>query len=130
MPDRIGAPTAGLLRERLLLWLLLNMDHVIPTKECERLRLRVAWHHSFSNIVLAYSGYNTFDNGYKVSWQRPKTAEVWTEDGFTALRDKVFRVFEERRARILERRAHAVRFFKQKIPWGSSLPWIGGTHRR
>ena len=103
------------------------MDHVILTKECERLRLRVVWHHSFSNIVLACSGCNTFDNGYKVSWQHPKTAEVWTEDEFTALRDSVF---EWKTARILERRADAVRFFKQKIPWGSRLPWIGGTHRR
>lgn len=111
-------------------WLLLSMDHVIPTKECERLRLRVAWHHSFSNIVLACSGCNTFDNGYKVLWQRPRTADALTEDGFTALRDRVFKVFEERSARILERYRPAFRFFNQKIPWGSSLPWIGGTHRR
>lgn len=96
-------------------WLLLSMDHVIPTKECERLHLPVAWHHSFSNIVLACSGCNTFDNGYKVSWQQPKTAAAWTEDEFTALRD---RVFKERMARILERHADAVRFFKEKIPRG------------
>ena len=117
----------GQLRGRLLLWLLISMDHVILTKECERLRLHVVWHHSFSSIVLACSGCNTFDNGYKVSWQRPRTADARTEDGFTTLRS---RVFEERRARILERRADAVRFFKQKIPWGSRLPWIGGTHIR
>ena len=30
------------------------MDHVILTKECERLRLHVVWHHSFSNIVLSW----------------------------------------------------------------------------
>ena len=106
-------------------WLLISMDHVIPTKECERLRLRVAWHHSFSNIVLACSGCNTFDNRYRVLWQRPKTADVWTEDEFTALRDRVFKVFEERSARILETacRCRSVLQSEDSVGIAPSLDW-------
>ena len=101
------------------------MDHVILTKECERLRLHVVWHHSFSSIVLACSGCNTFDNGYKVLWQRPRTADARTEDGFTALRDRVFRVFEERRARILERHSacRSVLQAEDSVGIALSLDW-------
>ena len=102
------------------------MDHVILTKECERLRLRVVWHHSFSNIVLACSGCNAFDNGYKVLWQRPRTADARTEDEFTALRDRVFRVFEGEEGTYSRtaRRCRSVLQAEDSVGIAPSLDWV------
>lgn len=91
-------------------WLLLNVDHVIPVKECERLRVPAEWHHSFANAVLACSGCNMFDNHFTVSWEQPR--EGWEESGFIDLRDKVF---QERVIRIQSRRQAELFFFDSKI---------------
>ena len=39
-------------------WLLMTIDHVIPTSECERLGIPEDWSESYSNMVLACSGCN------------------------------------------------------------------------
>ena len=53
-------------------WLLLAVDHVIPEKEAQRLKICRSWYDSYSNLVLACSGCNGFCNQYKVLWQEPK----------------------------------------------------------
>ena len=93
-------------------WLLLNVDHVIPAKECNRLNIPGDWHHSFANAVLACSGCNQFDNHYTVKSQRPRVADGWKVSDFVSLRD---RVFKERKRRILKRRDDEVRFFAEMI---------------
>ena len=93
-------------------WLLLNVDHVVPARECARLGVPNEWHHSFTNSVLSCSGCNTFDNQYSVGWQQPKNADDWTVPEFIALRD---RVFEERHRRIETRRVQEMRFFQLKV---------------
>ena len=45
-------------------WLLLTVDHVIPAKEGLRLGIPKPWYESYSNIVLACSGCNGFQNRY------------------------------------------------------------------
>ena len=93
-------------------WLLLNVAHVIPAKECERLGIPDDWHHSFTNAVLACSGCNMFDNRYTIEWQQPKAVEAWTVPEFISLRDKVF---TDRKGRILDRRSKELQFFDQRI---------------
>ena len=93
-------------------WLLLNLDHVIPAKECDRLGIPVEWHHSFTNAVLACFGCNLFDNRYKIQWQQPKPTSEWTLPQFVELRNKVF---QERKGRILKRRADEVDFFERNV---------------
>ena len=93
-------------------WLLLNVDHVIPAKECTRLYIPEEWHHSFTNAVLACFGCNLFDNRYTIEWQQPKAAAAWKVSEFIALRDEVF---AERKTRILSRRADEVQFFEQRV---------------
>ena len=93
-------------------WLLLNVDHVIPVGECDRLSIPIEWHHSFTNAVLACFGCNLFDNRYTITWQQPKPTHQWTVPQFITLRDKVF---EERKNRISVRRADEIRFFENKV---------------
>ena len=93
-------------------WLLVNVDHVIPTKECELLGIPKEWYHSFSNTVLACFGCNLFDNRYQIEWQQSRSSNEWTVPMLVALRDKVF---QERRQRIQDRRADEVRFYERNI---------------
>ena len=90
-------------------WLLLNVGHVVPARECARLGIPDGWHHSFTNAVLSCSGCNMFDNRYSVDWQAPKAPDDWTVQEFITLRDGVFR---ERHRRIAERRASEISFFE------------------
>ena len=93
-------------------WLLLNVDHVVPAKECARLGVPEEWRHSFTNSVLSCFGCNMFDNRYTVGWQQPKNPDDWTVPHFIALRDLVY---EERRRRIEVRCAEEMRFFQLKV---------------
>lgn len=93
-------------------WLLVNIDHVISAKECERLGIPKEWHHSFSNTVLACFGCNLFNNRYQIEWQQSRPANEWIVPMLVALRD---RVFQERRQRIQDRRADEVRFYERNI---------------
>ena len=99
-------------------WLLLNVGHVIPAKECTRLGIPNEWHDSYTNIVLACSGCNLFENRYSIGWQEPKATGMWTVPTFVSLRDQVFK---ERKERILKRRRDEVAFFTKYIE-GYSLP--------
>ena len=93
-------------------WLLLNVGHVVPARECARLGIPDGWHHSFTNTVLSCFGCNMFDNRYSIDWQAPKAPDDWTVQEFITLRDRVFR---ERHRRIGERRACETRFFQERV---------------
>ena len=99
-------------------WLLLNVGHVIPAKECTRLGIPNEWHDSYTNIVLACSGCNLFENRFRIEWEEPKATNEWTDLAFVSLRDQVFK---ERKERILKRRRDEVAFFTKYIE-GYSLP--------
>jgi hypothetical protein len=90
-------------------WLLLSVDHVIPTGECRRLSIPEDWCESYSNMVICCSGCNAFDNRYQVTWD-VETAN-WTLERFFWLRNKVF---QERKSRILDRRALEIRSFESR----------------
>ena len=93
-------------------WLLLNVDHVVPVRECARLGIPDGWRHSFTNAVLSCFGCNMFDNRYSIEWQVPRVPDDWTVREFITLRDAVFR---ERHRRIGERRASEISFFQLKV---------------
>lgn len=105
-------------------WLLLNVGHVVPARECARLGIPDAWHHSF----LSCFGCSLFDNRYRVTWQVPKAPDDWTVRGFITLRDGVIK---ERRRRIGERRACEISFFQLNVERGVpgpnriKSPWPG-----
>lgn len=93
-------------------WLLLNVGHVVPARECARLGVPTEWHHSFTNSVLSCFGCSLFDNRYTIDWYEPKDPDYWTVPEFIALRDQVF---EERHRRIAVRRLQEMRFFRLEI---------------
>lgn len=91
-------------------WLLLTVDHVVPTGEAKRLCVPSGFSEDYLNFVVACAGCNSFDNQYR-SMRAPQRA--WTLEQFVALRDEVFL---ERCPRIAERRAREVAFFEDR-PW-------------
>lgn len=91
-------------------WLLLSVDHVVPTSEAKRLGIPLEFSADSVNHVLACTGCNGFDNRYQGT-QLPQ--ETWTLEEFIALRDAVFR---ERLPRIAQRRARDLEFFESR-PW-------------
>lgn len=91
-------------------WLLLCLDHVIPTQEAARLGIPVTFSDDYMNLVIACSGCNGFDNQYR-STREPQA--VWNLDEFVEFRDEIFR---ERRPRIAQRRAQELAFFEGQ-PW-------------
>ena len=91
-------------------WLLLSVDHVIPTGEYKRLGIPRKWGESYSNIVLACLGCNMFDNRYQITWQEPKNE--WTEAEFFELRDKVL---AERMGRIVGVREDDFDFYVRNV---------------
>ena len=93
-------------------WLLLNVGHVVPARECARLGIPDGWHHSFTNAVHSCFGCSMFDNRYSVMWQAPKAPYDWTVREFITLRDRVLR---ERYGRIGERSACEIRFFQLNV---------------
>ncbi|MCH7779868.1 MAG: hypothetical protein IH848_03405 [Acidobacteria bacterium] len=95
-------------------WLLLNIDHVIPEKECKRLSIPHEWCWSYSNSVSCCSGCNGFDNHFKIMSEEP--TEDWNLSRFFDLRDHVFEI---RKARIKKRREKEIRFFESR-PWEDS----------
>ncbi|MFQ6030785.1 MAG: HNH endonuclease [Dehalococcoidia bacterium] len=92
-------------------WLLLSVDHVIPSSECKRIGIPTDWAESYSNTVLCCLGCNGFGNRYTIPWN--ESAETWSLDRFFCLRN---RVFDDRKSKIMFRRAEEVRFFENK-PW-------------
>jgi hypothetical protein len=91
-------------------WLLVAVDHVVPTGEARRLGIPLAFSEDYLNLVVACAGCNGFDNQYR-STRAPQ--ESWTLEEFVALRDAVFL---ERQPRIAERRTRELAFFESR-PW-------------
>jgi hypothetical protein len=68
-------------------WLLLQVDHVVPTSSAIALGIPKEWAHDHFNAVLACAGCNGFDNRYALT-DLPQS--VWTLEEFLTLRDKVY----------------------------------------
>lgn len=91
-------------------WLLLTVDHVVPTSEARRLGVPLAFSEDYLNFVIACAGCNGFDNQYRSTHA---VQETWTLEAFVALRNAVFL---ERRPRIAARRDREQAFFDSR-PW-------------
>lgn len=91
-------------------WLLLQVDHVIPTTMGRRLGVSTDWLEDYSNLVLACSACNTFENQFddKSIVGPPRTVE-----DFFDLRD---RVFLTRKPQIQRCQQKERQFFDSK-PW-------------
>jgi hypothetical protein len=88
-------------------WLLMAVDHVVPSSVGKSLGIPGRFTDDFINLVLCCSGCNGFGNRYRVA-DEPK--EEWTLVEFLALRD---RIFAERSARIADRRQEEESFFER-----------------
>lgn len=93
-------------------WLLLQVDHVIPTTVGKRLGIPVEWLEDYSNLVLACSACNSFDNQFD---DPDVISAPQTENEFFDLRDAVF---AKRKPRIYKCQSSERRFFEGK-PWES-----------
>ncbi len=91
-------------------WLLLQVDHVIPTTVGKRLGIPLEWLEDYSNLVLACSACNSFDNQFDdpEAISAPKT-----ENEFFDFRDAVF---TKRKPRIFQCQSSERDFFEGK-PW-------------
>lgn len=91
-------------------WLLLQVDHVVPTTMGKRLGIPSGWLEDFSNLVFACSGCNTFANQFD-----DKSVEKTPEslDEFYNLRDRVFLS----RKPIIEECQRREREFFESAPW-------------
>lgn len=90
-------------------WLQLSIDHVIP-QQMQGAGYPAAWMLDAINVVAACLACNGYFNRDPVLDDVPPTLE-----GFCDIRDKVFR---ERKARILERRATERAWFEDNIKPG------------
>jgi hypothetical protein len=95
-------------------WLLMSIDHVVPSGEARRVGIDAQLYEDAINLVLCCSGCNEFGNRYRcVSEPQP----AWTLEEFLALRD---RIFDERFERIAARRAAEIAVFESS-PWRVSV---------
>src|SRR4051794_9635423 len=91
-------------------WLMMSVDHVVPTRAGQAVGIPDDWLADYANIVLCCSACNGFGNRYKLMADVTTPASI---DDFFALRD---RVFDARKALILL--AHdKERAFYDKKPW-------------
>lgn len=90
-------------------WLLLCVDHAVPSCETRRLKIPSALAGGLVNMVLACSGCNGFDNRHTMPEEQPRS--TWTLEEFIGLRD---RYFLARKALIEERRAVEIAAFDRK----------------
>lgn len=91
-------------------WLLMCVDHVVPSREAQRLNIPPDLANGLVNHVLACSGCNGFHNRHVIAAEPQKE---WTLDQFIDLRDTTFR---NRKASVGERRAEEMAFF-DRHPW-------------
>ncbi len=93
-------------------WLLMSVDHVVPTQAGKALGIPNEWLDDFSNTVLCCSGCNGFDNRFELPapTQGPTTLEE-----FFGLRDEIFLI---RTKRIREKYDAETRFYRTR-PWES-----------
>ena len=96
--------------ERYEHWLLLQVDHVIPTTMGKRLGISTEWLEDYSNLVLACSACNTFENQFdkKSVIEPPRTL-----DEFFNLRNTVFLA----RKPMIEKCQQNERQFFDSQPW-------------
>ena len=91
-------------------WFLLAVDHVVPEKQGDELRIPPAWIKDYRNTVLVCSACNTARN----KWKFPHgTHAPDSFESFLELRDKTFR---ERKAAIDEAMIQERAFF-EGLPW-------------
>lgn len=91
-------------------WLMMSLDHVVPTSVARSLGIPEEWFDDFANTVLCCSACNGFANRYEV----PASVSLpESESDFFALRDKIFK---ERRAMIRACHGEERAFFESK-PW-------------
>ncbi len=92
-------------------WLMLQVDHAVPTSVAKKLGVSFDLYEDLFNLVLACAACNGFDNRY--GYVPDSAAEPeWTAEAFVSLRDKVF---SERFERIAAR--HIIeRAFFEKLP--------------
>lgn len=93
-------------------WLLLEVDHVIPTEQAKIQGIPLTFYEDFINLVLCCAGCNGFDNRFEVS-HVPQSD--WKLQDFVRLRDEVFTI---RSQNIASRRQSELSFFLSK-PWES-----------
>lgn len=91
-------------------WLLMSIDHVVPSGEARRVGIGPEFSEDAINLVLCCSGCNGFGNRYRCAIE-PR--EAWTLDEFLSLRDEVF---AERCAQIAARRVAEIATFESR-PW-------------
>lgn len=91
-------------------WLLMSVDHVVPSGEARRLGVGAQYFEDAINLVLCCAGCNGFGNRYRCE---APAQRIWTLDGFLALRDFMF---DDRFQRIAIRRATEIDLFDSR-PW-------------
>lgn len=95
-------------------WLLMSIDHVVPTAEARRVGIHTDFSEDAINLVLCCAGCNGFGNRYRCTIE--PQAE-WTLDEFLALRDSIF---ADRFQRIGVRREKELGLFALK-PWAAPI---------
>jgi hypothetical protein len=93
-------------------WLLMSIDHVVPSAEARRVGISPSFSEDAINLVLCCAGCNDSGNRYRCEIG-PR--ENWTLDEFLTLRDAIF---ADRFQRIAMRRAREMTVFESK-PWAS-----------
>lgn len=91
-------------------WLMMSVDHVVPTRTGTVFMISTDWLEDYSNHVLCCSACNGFGNRYTLM---PDTRSPSSIEEFFSLRD---RVFLERKTLILLAHEKERAFFEKK-PW-------------
>jgi hypothetical protein len=91
-------------------WLMMSVDHVVPTRAGQAVGISDDWLTDYANIVLCCSACNGFGNRYKLMTD---VVTPVTLDDFFVLRD---RVFAERKKLILSKHEKERAFYDKK-PW-------------
>ena len=93
-------------------WLMMAVDHIVPTHAGKELGITADWLEDYWNTVLCCSACHEFGNlsPLETDLTRPETSEE-----FIALRD---RLFVERKRYVLLSHEHELAFFDER-PWRS-----------
>ena len=91
-------------------WLMMSVDHVVPTRTGQVFGIPDDWLADYANIVLCCSACNGFGNRYKLM---PDVVSPTNLDDFFSIRD---RVFSERKKLILLSHEKERAFYEKK-PW-------------
>lgn len=92
-------------------WLMLSIDHVVPSGQAKLHNIPVKFYEDAINLVLCCSACNGFGNRYACVVVEPPVE--WDIESFLRLRDAVF---AERTVLIAERRTQERKLFDAK-PW-------------